>query len=397
MAKKKTPQSSETQKERLDELTEWQKRHLEFQAKKLERQKEKAREEERQRREKMAELTGEAVDEDWESFETELAETFGQTEFEEEVALDDFSSEETMTPLQKALPLLLFSIIVFLLSLFMVSPYSKKKLFLIQGTTNVADQQVLDASGIATTDYITQVFFSLSDHEKNLVANEPWVQSARMTYEFPNHFIVMVEEFPVVAYQQTALGWQPVLASGDSVDVINSTQLPEKFLALYLENDKQVSSFIKQLMTIDESLVSLISEVRLAGSTSTKDLLNLTTEEGHLIRVPLSEVERKLPYYQSIKANLYEPSIVDMEVGVYTTTESLEAIAAETKAAREALAKASEVTPSKDNPSPTTEKSEESESASDDNREQSELETPESSQAEPENNEQNQVSDPESE
>ena len=53
--------------------------------------------------------------------------------------------------------------------------------------------------------------------------------------------------------------------------------------------------------------------------------------DGNVVRVPLSELAKKLPYYLKIKDSLPENSIVDMEVGIYATSESIEASVAADK------------------------------------------------------------------
>ncbi len=52
---------------------------------------------------------------------------------------------------------------------------------------------------------------------------------------------------------------------------------------------------------------------------------------------PLSEMSKKLPYYSKIKPQLSEPSVVDMEAGVYSYTVADKLIMeAEEKAKKEA-------------------------------------------------------------
>ena len=55
-------------------------------------------------------------------------------------------------------------------------------------------------------------------------------------------------------------------------------------------------------------------------------------QDGNLVRVPLSEFDSKFPYYEKIKGKLQETSIVDMEVGIYTTTAAIEEEVAADKA-----------------------------------------------------------------
>ena len=58
-------------------------------------------------------------------------------------------------------------------------------------------------------------------------------------------------------------------------------------------------------------------------SKATKDLLTLTMRDGHKIIVPLSDIHKKLPYYSRVQAFLTEPSIVDMEAGIFSYAASL--------------------------------------------------------------------------
>ena len=88
---------------------------------------------------------------------------------------------------------------------------------------------------------------------------------------------------------------------------------------------------IKAFSKLDKDLVSQIQIVSSANSSTTADLLLLEMHDGNTVRVPLSEIVEKLPYYTKIKGNLTETSIVDMEVGIYTTTETIESEAAAEK------------------------------------------------------------------
>lgn len=55
------------------------------------------------------------------------------------------------------------------------------------------------------------------------------------------------------------------------------------------------------------------------------------------VLVPLSEMSKKLPYYSKIKPQLSEPSVVDMEAGIYSYTVADKLIMeAEEKAKQEA-------------------------------------------------------------
>lgn len=77
--------------------------------------------------------------------------------------------------------------------------------------------------------------------------------------------------------------------------------------------------------------------MELAPSKVTSDLIRLTMNDSDEVLVPLSEMSKKLPYYSKIKPQLSEPSVVDMEAGIYSYTVADKLIMeAEEKAKQEA-------------------------------------------------------------
>ena len=80
----------------------------------------------------------------------------------------------------------------------------------------------------------------------------------------------------------------------------------------------KVKKFVKELTDINDLIKNNIQTVDLTPSKATKDLLTLTMRDGHKIIVPLSDIHKKLPYYSRVQAFLTEPSIVDMEAGIFS-------------------------------------------------------------------------------
>lgn len=346
MPKKKNDKAADKGVEQAP-LTEWQKRNLEFQERKREREEAKEREEALLRQEKLAKLKEQlnlpkegpaATPKGVKPLPVIAKPAQQKLKQKKNVISAQRPLKEGMRPAyKKALLVALPAALVLLVSFFLVSPYSKVKHFVVKGTKNTNQAQVVAATGIKDSDYVTSVLFRLKAYEEAVVANDPWVKTAKFRYDFPNTFEMTVEEHPVVAYNLTDKGYQPVLADGQQVAVAGEGegQLPEGALPLSFEKASDRVSFVKQLMTLDAELRNSILEVAFAGSEATKDLLILTMAEGHTVRVPLSELGLKLPYYQSIKKTLLYPAIIDMEVGIYTTSPELETLASETKASRE--------------------------------------------------------------
>ena len=205
-------------------------------------------------------------------------------------------------------------------SLFFISPWSKQKVLTVSGTKNALPEDVKVASGILDTDYITHVFFNQGKIASTVEKTNVWVKKATVTYSFPNQFNIAVKEYPIVAYRQTTNGYVSILQSGKTGGTVSTSNLPDKFITLKMDDEKKIEELVKELNKLDTKIKNNIQIINLTPS----DLLTIELYDGNSIRVPLSQLTVKLPYYEKIKSQLSDGSIVDMEVGLYTTTPEVE-------------------------------------------------------------------------
>ena len=176
------------------------------------------------------------------------------------------------------------------------------------------------ASGILDTDYITHVFFNQGKVASTVEKTNVWVKKATVTYSFPNQFNIAVKEYPIVAYRQTTNGYVSILQSGKTGGTVSTSNLPDKFITLKMDDEKKIEELVKELNKLDTKIKNNIQIINLTPTKATSDLLTIELYDGNSIRVPLSQLTVKLPYYEKIKSQLSDGSIVDMEVGLYTTT-----------------------------------------------------------------------------
>lgn len=360
MTKKKEQdkKESKTQNEEKLALTEWQKRNIEFLKKKEAEEAEKKERQEKLRLERTPHVkkTDEAEDEDEEkkgSKSEEKSDKETSDGDEQEVTSKKEKKKKAKkskkakkekkpkvkkerTPLQKAVrhasPVLVVSVVVLLISLFLVTPFSKQKTVTVSGTSTTTADDVLTVSGIKSSDYFFSLIFNRSAYEKSILKNDKVVKSAKIVYHFPTTFTIKVKEYDIVAYAQTDDGYQPILENGTHLDVVGASELPDSFLTINLSSESDIQKLIKAFSRLDKDLVNQIQIVSSANSSTTSDLLLLEMHDGNTVRVPLSEIVEKLPYYTKIKDTLTETSIIDMEVGIYTTTETIESEEAAEKA-----------------------------------------------------------------
>lgn len=374
MTKKKEPKKSQKAKsEKKSALTEWQKRNIEFLKKKEAEKAEKKKRQEKLRLERKPKATdtdteAEKVEEKTLSAEEKKKAKEAKKEearkAKEAKKLQKLEAKKEKTPLQKAihhaLPVIITSAVILLISIFLVTPFSKKKIITVTGTSRVSQEEVIRDSGIKPSNYPFLLIFHHSTYEKNIISKNKMVKSAKFTYRFPNKLNIDIKEYSIIAYAQTDDGYQPILENGTRVGLVGASELPESFLTINLSSEKDIQKLVKAFSKLDRDLVNQIQIVSSADSATTSDLLKLEMHDGNVVRVPLSELAKKLPYYLKIKDSLPENSIVDMEVGIYATSESIEAsVAADKEKAKNENKEESESDSKSDEENTQTESSEE--------------------------------------
>lgn len=374
MTKKKEPKKSQKAKsEKKSALTEWQKRNIEFLKKKEAEKAEKKKRQEKLRLERNPKATdtdtkAEKVEEKAltaeEKKKAKEAKKEEARKAKEAKKLQKLEAKKEKTPLQKAihhaLPVIITATVILLISIFLVTPFSKKKIITVTGTSTVNQEEVIRDSGIKTSNYLFSLIFRHSIYEKNIISKNKMVKSAKFTYRFPNKLNINVKEYSIIAYAQTDDGYQPILENGTRIGLVGASELPDSFLTINLSSEKDIQKLVKAFSKLDKVLVNQIQIVSSADSATTSDLLKLEMHDGNVVRVPLSEVAKKLPYYLKIKDSLPENSIVDMEVGIYATSESIEAsVAADKEKAKNENKEESESDSKSDEENSQTESSEE--------------------------------------
>ena len=397
MTKKKEPKKSQKAKsEKKSALTEWQKRNIEFLKKKEAEKAEKKKRQEKLRLERNPKATdtdtkAEKVEEKaLTAEEKKKAKEVKKEEArkaKETKKLQKLEAKKEKTPLQKAihhaLPVIITATVILLISIFLVTPFSKKKIITVTGTSTVNQEEVIRDSGIKTSNYLFSLIFRHSIYEKNIISKNKMVKSAKFTYRFPNKLNINVKEYSIIAYAQTDDGYQPILENGTRIGLVGASELPDSFLTINLSSEKDIQKLVKAFSKLDKDLVNQIQIVSSADSATTSDLLKLEMHDGNVVRVPLSEVAKKLPYYLKIKDSLPENSIVDMEVGIYATSESIEAsVAADKEKAKNENKEESESDSKSDEENSQTESSEEATATESSEAEGAENQAPEATNEE---------------
>lgn len=357
----------------VTKLSEWQRRNQEYQKKKqLEEQeeKEKKAQEEKERQEFLnqktpsenldteeqdAEATEEEEDENVSDVaEEELQETLpeeAEEEAEEEKIIyltepsDAMFEEEELAKkakkedqiarrhIYRAIPVLVISTLIALFSAYLLTPLAKQKIIEFSGNKNADQTLLFEKSQIQDRDYTLTTFLNRDRYLANMKAASPWVKDISMTYAFPTTFRVQVEEYQVFGYYVTEEDHYPILENGEVVETpVAADQLPKAYLTVRFTDRELVRQFVKQLGKIPSSVRDEIESVDLTPSKVTKDLVTLTMKDGTKVLVPISQIKRKLPYYNQIRKLIEDNSVIDMEAGIYSyNAETMATLAQEKK------------------------------------------------------------------
>lgn len=241
--------------------------------------------------------------------------------------------------LLRVFPVLLVASLMALSSLYFLTPYSKLHDFQVSGNQEVKTQDLLAATGVKAEDYTLTTYLNLKDYEKKMQASSPWLKSVGIHYRFPTIFEVEVEEYQVVAYTSSNDQLYPVLSNGvELTSPVASDKLPESYIKLEFSDKPMLREFTQQLKKLPKDIAEQIHLIQHTPSKATEDLMTLTMSDGNQVLVPLSEMAKKLSYYSSIQGQLTPPSMVDMEVGIYSYAnlpKSTEEEGAETRSQQE--------------------------------------------------------------
>ena len=237
----------------------------------------------------------------------------------------------------RAISILFLSLILLVVSAYLLSPYATMKDIRIEGTVQTTADDIRQASGIQDSDYTISLLLDQAKYEEQIKSNY-WVESAQLVYQFPTKFTIKVKEYDIVAYYVSGENHYPILSSGQlETSAVSLVSLPETYLSVLFNDSEQIKAFVSELSQISPELKAAIQKVELAPSKVTSDLIRLTMYDTDEVLVPLSEMSKKLPYYSKIKPQLSEPSVIDMEAGIYSYTVADKLIMeAEEKAKQEA-------------------------------------------------------------
>ena len=282
--------------EELKELSEWQKRNQEYLKKKAEEEAALAEEKEKERQARMAskseksdETEDQVSESDPKNPESAKEKSEEKVEESEDVRKEASKEKSKFTestekenqdkklakkaPKEKAakakipglhilraLTILFPSLLLLVVSAYLLSPYATMKDIRVEGTVQTTADDIRQASGIQDSDYTINLLLDKAKYEERIKSNY-WVESAQLVYQFPTKFTIKVKEYDIVAYYISGENHYPILSSGQlETSAVSLVSLPETYLSVLFNDSEQIKAFVSELTQISPELKAAIQK-----------------------------------------------------------------------------------------------------------------------------------------
>ncbi|MGX7048208.1 cell division protein FtsQ/DivIB [Pseudolactococcus piscium] len=303
-------------KDKQAELTPWQKQHAAFEKKKAAEAAKQAREERRQKQPIKVVSVVEKYDAIAVTTPDKPPKQSLLAKFK--AGLKPNESKPMLDVLGKMWPFLLVFILILLGSGYVVSPLSKIGSFKTTGNVHESTKQIAAATSIKTGDHVWKIVKAKQTISSQITKAFPRVKSASISLQLPNHFTAKITEYGESIYLKTGATYQ--IALSDGTLLTSEAVDPQKLNAMpVLEgfNQKEVEQFVKAYETLTSDTKAQMTTVTKVPTKATTDFIAIDMKDGNQVRVPLSQMADKLPYYKTVAQSITEASVVDMEAGIY--------------------------------------------------------------------------------
>lgn len=294
-----------------DHLTPWQKENQKYQ--KLQKEKAKAE----KLKVKHSKKTIENATSDAEA-EKEIGEFENKTHESMISILPKIKKEKQIQLLKKLTPLIIFFVIAFPITIFFLSPLSKLGTIEVKGNQNESNAAIIKASKLTIGESLLVERKKMSQVQTNLQKDFKRINTATVSYSFPNHFVINIKEKQELAYIQDNDILKVVLDDGTVLDEKVDTQNEDYPVIKSFKSTKKIEKLVIQYQKLSADLRKQIKLIELTPTKANSDFLTLTMADGNQVKITLEDIDDKLKYYPEVASQMTEKGIVDMEAGIYS-------------------------------------------------------------------------------
>lgn len=210
----------------------------------------------------------------------------------------------------------IFFLLIFLV-IYIQSPLSRVHTVHVKGNALLSDAEVQKLTGISKK---TNVWSVHKDELQMKLEKNPLIKKAKISREFPNTVTISVKEYDRIAYVTKNKGYEPLFASGKTVDKFRTKSIPGDAPVLYgFIDSKEQKHMAMELEKLNPGIRKLISEIHFNKREDSNEKLELYMNDGLIVSAAIRDFAEKMEVYPSIASQIKPGTkgIVHIGVGAY--------------------------------------------------------------------------------
>lgn len=214
--------------------------------------------------------------------------------------------------------IILFSLCCILALGYYVSPKANVASVQVKGAPELNSKQVVKTVNISPENKIVFCLLKGKEYNKQLSDAFPEIEKVQVGVKNTNHLILTIKERPVIGYIHEGTGYRKILATGKVGSQVIDKNKIDKNKPLFIGYNQKVSlsEDIKVYASFPQHIRDQVK--MLSGETRRPTQIVLVMKDNNIVIGNLSTIKSKIQYYDKIKSQLKEPSVIDFEIGAYS-------------------------------------------------------------------------------
>ena len=214
--------------------------------------------------------------------------------------------------------IILFSLCCILALGYYVSPKANVASVQVKGAPELNSKQVVKTVNISPENKIVFCLLKGKEYNKQLSDAFPEIEKVQVGVKNTNHLILTIKERPVIGYIHEGTGYRKILATGKVGSQVIDKNKIDKNKPLFIGYNQKVSlsEDIKVYASLPQHIRDQVK--MLSGETRRPTQIVLVMKDNNIVIGNLSTIKSKIQYYDKIKSQLKEPSVIDFEICAYS-------------------------------------------------------------------------------
>lgn len=206
--------------------------------------------------------------------------------------------------------------LLILLVIYFQSPLSKVGSVKVEGNVLVDSKEIINLSEITTS----SGFWNIDTEEvQQSIQEHLQIKKAIVEKKFPNHIVLVVNEYESIAYLEDKGGYRPILENGQVLKERTVNITADAPVLINWEKEEDIKEMISELKKLSPSIFNSISEIHHTPDKTDPWLVHLYMNDGYEVMASVRTFSKKMNSYSKIVSQLDENSkgIIHFEVGTY--------------------------------------------------------------------------------